>query len=133
MAVRDETIAWVKDTLGRLGHITVRRMFGGAGAYCDGLIFAILDDDTIYLKVDDTTRQAFEAEGCGPFIYVTGDGTRHTMAAYHKAPERLLDDTDAMITWVRAAIDVSRRAARAKAAKPAAQKKKRRTGPVRRS
>lgn len=46
------TADFIKDALRPLGTITVRRMFGGAGIYCDGIIFALLSDDAVYLKVD---------------------------------------------------------------------------------
>ena len=49
--------------------MSVRRLFGGAGLYVDGVMFAILSKDVIYLKADDGTRAAFEREGCAPFSY----------------------------------------------------------------
>ena len=52
-----------------MGLISIRRMFGGAGVYCDGLMFAILIDDTLYLKANATTRGNFKAEGMAPFIF----------------------------------------------------------------
>ena len=42
-------------------------MFGGAGLYHDGLFFGLIDDDALYLKVDDSNRIDFEARGKGPF------------------------------------------------------------------
>ena len=49
--------------------MSVRRLFGGAGLYVDGVMFAILSKDVIYLKADDGTRAAFEREGCATFSY----------------------------------------------------------------
>lgn len=67
MSVSDGYIDFVCDLLSPLGDITVKRMFGGAGIYSDGLFFAIIENDTLRFKVDDTNRADFEAAGMGPF------------------------------------------------------------------
>ena len=77
------------DILAPLGSITVRRMFGGAGIYCDAIVFAFVDDDTLFLKTNEGGRAVFEAEGMGPFTYITKDGPG-TLLSYWRAPERLL-------------------------------------------
>lgn len=124
MALSQGYIETITDLLSPLGRITIRKMFGGAAVYCDGQVFALISDDTLYLKVDETTRADFVAEGCGPFEYAMTDGV-HTMHAYHKAPDRLLDETDDLIAWVRKAIAVGLRASKKKTA-PARKRKGRR-------
>ena len=104
----------LKELLDGIGHITVRRMFGGAGVYCDGFIFAFLDEDVLYLKTDEPGRAPFEAEGMGPFTYESKDGPIQTFS-YYRAPERLLDDPDDMREWVHRALAISKRDAAAKA------------------
>lgn len=89
-------------------------MFGGVGLYADELIFALIDDDVLYLKVDDATRPAFERRGLRPF-QPFGEGTA-TMP-YYPLPEDLLEDPDALRPWTDAAVDVARRARRAKGAR----------------
>jgi DNA transformation protein len=130
MPVSAGFIETIKELAGPLGRITVRRMFGGAGVYCDGQVFALLDDDVLYLKVDETSRPAFLAEGCGPFTYRTRDGM-HALASYHRAPDRLLDEPDEMAAWCRRALDIGRRAAAAKSASKSAKHPPR--GPRRRA
>ncbi|MCX5571004.1 TfoX/Sxy family protein [Kaistia nematophila] len=102
-----------------VGGVRIRRMFGGLGFFRDGLMFGIWQDDTIYLKADDATRPAFEAEGCGPFVYGSKNG-RETSLSYFRMPERLLDDTDELRDWALKAIDV---AIRANARKPSGKKR----------
>jgi DNA transformation protein len=92
-----------------VGGVRIRRMFGGLGFFRDGLMFAIWQGDAIYLKVDDITRPAFEAEGCGPFVYGKKDG-RETALGYYRMPERLVDDRDEFCEWARAAMAVAVRA-----------------------
>ena len=91
MAASADFIEFLKDQLRGLGHVTSRRMFSGAGIYCDGVIFALVLRDTLYLKVDDENRGAYEAEGLGPFIY-EARGRPVSINAYWRAPERLLDE-----------------------------------------
>ena len=122
MSLSPGFVEHVKDLLGGIGEISVRRMFGGAGVYCDGYIFAFLDEDVLYLKTDAAGRAAFEDEGMGPFTFESKDGPIQTQA-YYRAPERLLDDADDMRDWVLRALAVSKRDAAAKAKKSAANKK----------
>jgi DNA transformation protein len=91
-------------------------MFGGAGIYCEGHVFAFVDDDQLFLKTDAEGQAAFEAEGTGPFTYMTKHGPG-TLMSYWRAPERLFDDPDEMVTWARTALGVARRAAAKSAAR----------------
>jgi len=84
-------------------------MFGGAGVYADGVMFGLVDEDVLYLKTDDETRSAFEAEGMEAFAYATKDG-RTTIMSYWRAPERLFDEPDEMLAWARQALAVARKA-----------------------
>jgi DNA transformation protein len=117
MGVSDSFATHVKDQLAGLGQLTMRRMFGGAALYCDGFVFAFLDEDVLYLKTDEPGRAAFVDEGMGPFSFVAKDGELIMAHAYYRAPERLLDEPDEMRTWALRAVAVSRRDAAAKAKK----------------
>jgi DNA transformation protein len=109
MAANADFIEFLKDQLRGLGHVTSRRMFSGAGIYCDGVIFALLLRDTLYFKVDDANRAAYEAEGLKPFSY-EARGRTVEIGAYRRVPERLLDDPDEMVAWARAAVAAGQRA-----------------------
>ena len=90
------------------GPVSARRMFGAAGLYRDGIMFAILADDVLYLRVDEDTRRDFEAEGLESFSYGTKSG-RNTIMSYMRAPERCLEDTDEMADWCRKAYEAALR------------------------
>src|SRR5262245_57958419 len=77
MTASTEFIELVKELLAPLGPIMVRRMFGGAGVYCDAVVFAFIDDDTLFLKTDVLGRAAFLAEGMGPVHLHDKGGSRH--------------------------------------------------------
>jgi DNA transformation protein len=83
-----------------------RVMFGGVGIYSGELFFALIDDDTVYFKVDDTNRPDFEARGMGPFRPMGPDG--ETMQ-YYALPDDLLEDPEALRLWVDRALAVARR------------------------
>jgi DNA transformation protein len=56
MAVAPGFTDFVVEQLDGSGPITTKRMFGGVGIYSRDTFFAIIDNDILYLKVDDTTR-----------------------------------------------------------------------------
>jgi DNA transformation protein len=116
VAASPEFLAFLRDQLAPLGHVTTRRMFSGAGLYCDGVIFALLLRDTLFFKVDDINRAAYEAEGLQPFSY-EAKGKTVVIGSYWRVPERLFDDPDEMVDWARAALAAGRRAEQKKAPK----------------
>ena len=67
MAVTEGFKDFVTELLSGVGQVTIRNMFGGAGAYADGVMFAIVVDDVLYLKADEVSQRTFEAEGMRPF------------------------------------------------------------------
>jgi DNA transformation protein len=104
----------ISELFAQFRPVTVRRLFGGAGLYADGVMFAIFSKDVIYLKADDATRAAFEQEGCAPFSYQAKGGKRAIMS-YWRMPERLYDDPDELAAWAERALAVARRASVPKA------------------
>jgi DNA transformation protein and related proteins len=105
MSASDGFLALLQDLLSDLGHVTSKRMFSGAGVYVDGVIFALVIDDVLYLKTDEESRAAFEAEGLEPFSFLK-QGKRIS-TSYRRAPERLLDDAPEMQRWARRALTVT--------------------------
>ena len=86
-------------------RIRARPMFGGVGIYSGDLFFALIADDTLYFKVDDSTRPDFVARGMGPFRPFGDDGG--TMQ-YYQLPEDLLEDPDALRSWAEKAVAIAR-------------------------
>ena len=110
MSVSKEYKAFLEDLFAGFGPVTIRNMFGGGGVYHEGVMFALIADDTLYLKVDDTNRTDFEAENKKPFTY-TGRGKPVAMS-YWELPEELYDDPGEFVGWARKAFDVARNAKR---------------------
>ena len=124
MANSPDFVAYLRELMRDAGFdVSARAMFGGHGLYADGLFFAIVVDDVLYLRVDDKTRGEFEALDCAPFEFMTKDGTKQAMS-YLRAPDEALERPDAMKPWVRAAIGAAMRAAASKR-KPVPRSRKR--------
>ena len=104
---------FVREQMAGFGPVTLRRMFGGAGLFREGLMFALISDDVLYFKAGGEGRKAFEAGGLPPFTYATKTG-EHTLTSYWRAPERVFDDPDEMAEWARRAFAVAVAAARGK-------------------
>ena len=111
------------ELLSPLGRTSSRRMFGGHALYIDGLCMALIIQDTLYLKVDDTHRALFERTGCKPFTYKAKNLDVHSLS-YYTAPEEAMESPAEMLPWARRALAAAV-AARAKAPpkKKAAAKK----------
>ncbi len=126
MAASTQHLQHLQELLAGAGPVTVRRMFGGAGLYADGIMFALIAGDILYLKADTENGPRFRDEGMTPFTY-TGRGKAVVMS-YWRAPERLYDDPDEMVDWARAAMAAARRAHAKKPATPPKPAGKRRKG-----
>jgi DNA transformation protein and related proteins len=109
------------ELLAPLGPVRVRRMFGGHGLYLDELFIAIVTGETLYLKTDATTADAFRAAGGRPFQY-EGAG-RAVTVAYWTVPEAALDSPDGLRPWARLALEAALRARAAAAPKRPATKR----------
>ena len=105
-------VDFVVESLGPLGPVRARRMFGGYGIYLDRVMFALVADDVLYLKVDDANRGAFEALGLEPFRY-EARGRTHTWS-YYEAPDAGLDDPEVLYAWARDAFAAAVRSRRAR-------------------
>jgi DNA transformation protein len=116
-------VEFIHDVFQPFGAVTVRRMFGGAGLFADGVMFGLVSAGQIYLKADATTVICFEREQCQPFEYSTKNGKR-ALTSYWRLPDRLYDDADEFAQWVRQAHAAARRGA---TIKPKAGKKRMKT------
>lgn len=123
-----ETLADLLDELLEpMGGVSIKRMFGGLGIFRDGMMFGMVMDDTVYFRADDTTKAAYEAEGCASFSYLAKSGRLMEMP-YWRVPERLLDDGEALRLWAGEAVTASRRAKADKPGQPATRRKKEASG-----
>ena len=110
MVASDGFAEFLREQLAPLGRVTMRRMFGKTGVFCDGVMFGMVTDNMLYLRVDDHNRAVFkEAESVPPLSYEKKGCTIDL--SFWRAPERLFDEPDEFVTWARVALTAARRVA----------------------
>jgi len=97
MAVSRDYLQYVLEQLAGLGELRSQRMFGAAGLYSAEVFFAIVSDDTLYLRVDDSNRADFTARGMAPFRPYA-DRPEVSMT-YYEVPAEVLEDGAALVSW----------------------------------
>jgi DNA transformation protein len=126
MVASDSFAEFLCEQLAPLGRITMRGMFGKTGVFCDGLMLGMVRDNTLYFRVDDDNRAAFkEAESFPPLNYEKKGGTIDL--SFWRAPERLFDEPDELVTWARAALRAAQRVAAKRERMAPRRKSKRRS------
>ncbi|MEM7611203.1 MAG: TfoX/Sxy family protein [Pseudomonadota bacterium] len=103
-----EFAAYLDEVFSEFGPITVKRMFGGAGVFHDGLMFGLVADDTLYLKADAQSVAEFERRDLAQFMY-RKNGQEIGMS-YYLAPDDAMEDPTEMRRWARLAFDAALRA-----------------------
>lgn len=107
----------LEDIFAGLGHITIKRMFGGQGIYHGGLIVAIVFEGEVLLKADAVSAPQFEAAGARRWVY-SGQADKVVGMPYWSIPDDAYDDPDQMAQWVRLAYEAALRSPPKKPSKP---------------
>jgi DNA transformation protein len=116
---RNEFVDYVLETMSHWAAVSSRKMFGGYGLYREGLMFALIADEQLYLKTDAVSVARFEKAGSSPFVYQSA--ARTVQMSYWSAPAECLESPAEMREWCSLAYAA---ALRAHAAKPATRSRK---------
>ena len=120
MAMSKQYSAWLGEMFADVEGASVRSMFGGAGMFRQGLMFALsTEENRLAFKADEQTIPDFVAEGQSQWTYPHKGGKQMSMGYWH-IPERLLDDPQAFRDWADKAFAA---ALRADSKKPASKRK----------
>jgi DNA transformation protein len=110
MVASDCFAEFLREQLAPMGRVTMRRMFGKTGVFCNGLMFGMVTDDTLFVRVDDHNKAVFkEAESFAPLNYVKKGQTIDL--SFWPVPERLFDEPAELVRWAGAALGAARRVA----------------------
>ena len=101
---------FLREQLAPLGRVTMRRMFGKTGVFCDGVMLGMVADNTLYFRVDDGNRAVFEEAASFPPLNYEKQGSLIDLS-FWRAPERLFDEPDEFVEWARIALAAARRVA----------------------
>ncbi len=107
------------EQLDALGPIGVARFFSGASLRLDGVLFGFVHAGSLFLRVDDDTRAAFERAGMRPFSY-SGRTRTVVVGGYTETPAEGREDGGRLREWWR---DAHRAALRAGAGARRAKRK----------
>ena len=105
MAVSESFKEYVVDQLGKLGYVTVKKMFGGVSIYYDGLIFGILANDVLYFKVDGSNKTDYVRAGMQPFKPFDD---KPMVMPYYEVPVDILENREQLAEWARKSLIASR-------------------------
>lgn len=108
MGRSDEFVSYVLEMLEGFGTVRAKAMFGGHGIYLNGLISAIVVDDTLYIKADEKSREIFEMRGLTRFSYIKNG--KKCFMSYYMAPEESIDNSEDLTFWAQKGYDASLRA-----------------------
>jgi len=110
MVASTEFANFLRDQLAPLGYITMRRMFGKTGVFCEGVMFGMVTESILYLRVDGQNQATFkEAESFPSLNYVKNGRTIDL--SFWRAPDRLFDEHEELVAWARAALAAAHRVA----------------------
>jgi DNA transformation protein and related proteins len=99
---------FIRELFAPFRPVTVKRMFGGAGIYAEGLMFGLIFDGAIYLRVDEASIPDFEREGGVPFVYpLAKNHAGRPSRSFWRLPERLYDDPDELAVWAARALAIA--------------------------
>ena len=105
MKVSPEFLNLIIEKLSPIGDIKGRAMFGGYGIFHEGLMFALISEDILYFKVNDSNRDRYEKAGSNPFPHGI---------SYWEVPTEVLEGTTRLHEWASISIAIAQAANRKK-------------------
>ena len=96
---------YLQEVFEDFGPIHTKRMFGGYGVYYNDIMFALVEDDILFLKADETIAKDFTERCLGQFEYAKGG--KVIRLSYYQAPEELLEDRDMACEWAKKSYKVA--------------------------
>jgi DNA transformation protein len=96
-----EFVNYLHEVFQDFGSIRTRKMFGGHGIYHDDIMIGLVTDDTLYFKVDESTKQEFIDKDLSAFEY--SKDNKKIQMSYYLAPEEIYDEPDEAVYWAKLA------------------------------
>jgi len=110
MVASDAFAEFLREQLAPLGRVTLRRMFGKSGVFCDGVMLGMVTENTLYLRVDELNRETFREAAAFPPLNYSKKGSTIDLA-FWRVPERLFDEPEDFLGWAREALAAAHRVA----------------------
>ena len=104
----DSAVLHVLGLMQQFARVRVRAMFGGHGLYREDLMFALMADGRLFLKVDAQSLPLFAKLNLRAFTFEARG--RAVQLSYREAPSEALDDELTMRQWCELAWQAALRA-----------------------
>jgi DNA transformation protein len=111
--ISDPFVLHVCELLSSVGPCAPKRMFGGWGISVEGMNFALIAWDTLYLKTNAETEPQWLAAGAQPFVYEAKG--KPMKLNYHTPPDEALESPGLIAPWARLALQAAVAARKPKA------------------
>ncbi len=95
----------INEVLVDIDGISSRAMFGGYGIYKEKVFFALIANDTLYFKVDESNKKYFDEYESKPFVYDM-KGKQMTMN-YYELPADIMESREDIGDWVERSFQVA--------------------------
>lgn len=103
-----EFVRNLDDVFELFGAIEAKRMFGGYGIYHDGLMFALVAGEVLYLKADRKSAESDVELGLQQFEYEKSG--KKVRMSYYAATEDIFDNREKAKEWADRAYEAALRA-----------------------
>jgi DNA transformation protein len=100
-----EYLNFILEKLSPIGDIKSRAMFGGYGIFHESLMFALISEDTLYFKVNETNRDMYKKAGSKPFPHGI---------SYWEVPTDVLEENKELHEWANISIGIAQKVAKKK-------------------
>ena len=107
-AASPEYIEYIKEKAEPFLDVETARFFGGTGLKHQGLQFGMIMGNTLYLCVDDKTRDDYIALDSQPFSYNTKKG-KVFVRKYYSVPDDIIEDEESIGAWFEKALGAALR------------------------
>lgn len=104
MTVSNHFLLHAVESMSHVAPVSYRRIFNGYGIYHQGVQFAIVINDRLYFRSDDSSRALYTAKRMTAFLpsnIETGESN------FYQLPEEVLAHPPELIFWMRIAVEAA--------------------------
>lgn len=98
-------VEYITDILSSIKEVKTRKMFGGYGIYCNNVMFAVIIDNELYFKADNTLAEEYKKFDSFPFTYQRDNKT--IALSYWYVPSEVIEDTELLETWFNKSLELA--------------------------
>jgi len=103
MKASPEYLNFIMDKLSPIGGIRSRAMFGGYGIFYEGSMFALIAEDTLYFKVNESNRAMYKKAQSKPFPHGI---------SYWEVPTEVIEENSKLLDWANLSIGIAQKIAK---------------------